>query len=183
MPKTSFTIVMLIVAALAGGAVALADAGLPWRGELTRRAYAELLRGRLPMLACARHGTFPTGPGIVCDGLARDSTDGAVILVAGGRVRSVRRVWWRPAATGRAFVDSLVLAIAARSGGRLACATRRVPEGPRYDSLTVAWRPGASSALTATLRAASGVPHSAEGPEGWVVSVSEVEGPAPCGDP
>ena len=160
---------LLLTCALAGGVAALDAMGvpMPWRGALTRHAYAELLHGALPALACeGDSGAFE------CAGLAADSVRAAIVEVQQGRVEVLRRAWWRPAHAGQALADSVASAVMRVRGGPLRC--RMSPElGERgRNELWLLW-PGTRDGVVTELRAWSRVPLSSGGPEGWVVSLRE----------
>lgn len=165
---------IVLVATLASGAGWLAASGLPlpWRGELTRRAYAELLHGRLPSLDCGPRVVPGARRRFGCHGLARDSVHGVAVQVVRGRVDEIRHVWWRPPEEARALVDSVERSVAARHDPPMRCGTSESADALGSSERRVTWFHRRRGILV-ELRVLSPIPWWHHGPDGWVVRLSE----------
>ena len=183
MRKPTFVTGALLVAIVAAGWALLLASGLPlpWRGALTRHAYVELLRGRLPMLACAERMALSTDPGITCDGLARDSLHGVEVFVRDRRVESLAHVWWRADTAGHVLVDSLMRAVNATRGPALRCPPRQPGyAGGSATPVAFLWPAAHDDAAGVLLRVTQRVPWSSAGPDGWAVSLRSWYGLTSC---
>ena len=182
MRKPTFVTGALLVAIAAAGWAMLLASGLPlpWRGALTRHAYVELLRGRLPMLACAERMALSTDPGITCDRLARDSLHGVELFVRGRRVESLAHVWWRADTAGHVLADSLMRAVNATRGPALPCPPRPPGLDGSPTSQVFLWPGARDEDAGVLLRVTQRVPWSNAGPDGWAVSLRRRYGPMSC---
>ena len=179
---------------IAGGAAWIVSTGLPWRGTLARHLYAEVLRGRMPMVRCEavvqwglrRHGGRPVrgdvpANGFHCSGLSSDARQGAMLVVRDGSVHSLRRMWWRPMESGRSFADSVAKELAGSNGAMLRCRMQPVTGNRGHDESHLLFQHADDEHTRTELHARSGVPWTEGGAIGWVVSIEETqEGASDC---
>lgn len=193
MRKLPLVVGLALVAAVVTGATWLTASGLPlpWRGALTRHAYAELARGRLPALACVPVRTgdtttaalartpLPTEGHFRCRGASADSAYEVVLEVKDGWVYAMQRRWWVLPSRGAAFADSVSSALAASHGAPVRCRTGATEPGSTEHRSFLHWG-GRDRAYTTELHVASHVLRRAGGERWWGVSIDEHHDPSRC---